>query len=57
MPVERAQDPPGALNGIRVVELAGPLGEWCGRLLAGMGADVIKVEPPGGAATRAIGPF
>jgi crotonobetainyl-CoA:carnitine CoA-transferase CaiB-like acyl-CoA transferase len=47
----------GALAGVRVVELAGPLGEWCGRLLAGLGADVIKVEPPGGGATRAIGPF
>ncbi len=52
-----AEGPPGALSGMRVVELAGPLGEWCGRLLAGMGADVIKVEPPEGAATRAIGPF
>jgi benzylsuccinate CoA-transferase BbsE subunit len=48
---------PGALSGYRVVELAGPLGEWCGRLLADMGADVVKVEPPGGGATRAIGPF
>jgi crotonobetainyl-CoA:carnitine CoA-transferase CaiB-like acyl-CoA transferase len=48
---------PGALDGYRVIELGGPLGEWCGRLLATMGADVIKIEPPGGAATRAIGPF
>jgi crotonobetainyl-CoA:carnitine CoA-transferase CaiB-like acyl-CoA transferase len=48
---------PGALTGVRVVELAGSLGEWCGRLLAGMGADVIKVEPPGGGVTRAVGPF
>ncbi len=54
---EGGSEPSGALSGLRVVELAGPLGEWCGRLLAGMGADVIKVEPPGGAATRAIGPF
>jgi crotonobetainyl-CoA:carnitine CoA-transferase CaiB-like acyl-CoA transferase len=50
-------DLPGALDGYRVIELAGPLGEWCGRLLANMGADVVKVEPPGGGATRAIGPF
>jgi len=50
-------EPAGALSGLRVVELAGPLGEWCGRLLAGMGADVVKVEPPGGGPTRTIGPF
>jgi benzylsuccinate CoA-transferase BbsE subunit len=49
--------PSGALAGYRVVELAGPLGEWCGRLLANMGADVIKVEPPGGGITRTWGPF
>jgi crotonobetainyl-CoA:carnitine CoA-transferase CaiB-like acyl-CoA transferase len=49
--------PAGALTGLRVVEVGGPLGEWCGRLLAGMGADVVKVEPPGGAASRSIGPF
>lgn len=49
--------PAGALHGYRVIELAGPLGEWCGRLLANMGADVIKVEPPEGAATRMWGPF
>src|SRR5215211_1504770 len=47
----------GALSGYRVVELAGPLGEWCGRLLANLGAEVIKVEPPGGGATRDVGPF
>lgn len=48
---------PGALDGHRVIELAGPLGEWCGRLLANLGADVIKVEPPGGGSTRQVGPF
>ena len=30
---------------------------WCGKLLADLGADVIKVEPPGGSPTREIGPF
>ena len=29
----------------------------CGRLLADMGADVIKIEPPGGDDARRIGPF
>lgn len=51
------EGPAGALDGVRVIELAGPLGEWCGRLLANMGANVIKVEPPGGGDTRAVGPF
>lgn len=45
------------LAGVRVVELADEQGEFCGRLLAALGADVIKVEPPGGAPTRRIGPF
>ena len=46
------------LEGMRVVELAGdPAGEMLGKLLAGLGCDVVKVEPPGGSPTRAIGPF
>src|ERR1700694_4930980 len=46
------------LAGLKVVELAGdPAGEMVGKLLAEMGADVVKVEPPGGSPTRAIGPF
>ena len=49
---------PGSfLSGVRVLELADERGEFCGRLLAGAGADVIKVEPPGGSPTRLIGPF
>jgi crotonobetainyl-CoA:carnitine CoA-transferase CaiB-like acyl-CoA transferase len=45
------------LNGVRVLELADELGEYCGKLLAGLGADVIKVEPLGGEGTRLYGPF
>lgn len=30
---------------------------WCGKVLADLGADVIKVEPPGGSPSRNIGPF
>lgn len=47
----------GFLSGIRVLELADENGEYCGRVLAGLGADVIKLEPPGGERTRAYGPF
>ena len=37
------------LSGIRVAELAdGIAGSYCGKLLADLGADVVKVEPPGG---------
>ena len=48
---------PGMLAGVRVVEIADELAEYCGLLFAGLGADVIKVEPPEGSSTRAIGPF
>ena len=49
---------PGALAGIRVIELAHVMaGPVCGRMLADMGADVVKVEPPGaGDPTRAFAP-
>jgi len=49
---------PGALEGITVIELAErPAGEYTGKLLADFGAEVIKVERPGGAPTRHMGPF
>ena len=47
----------GALAGIRVLEIADEKGEYCGRLLSGMGADVVKIEPPGGEVTRTYPPF
>jgi benzylsuccinate CoA-transferase BbsE subunit len=47
----------GALAGRRVLELADENGVYCGKLLADLGADVIKVERPGGDATRLIPPF
>ena len=45
------------LEGLRVIELADEQAEWAGKLLADMGADVVKVEPPEGEQTRRIGPF
>ena len=47
---------PGPLEGLRVVEI-GDLGEVAGKLLADAGADVIRVEPPGGGRSRRVGPF
>lgn len=48
-----------ALTGIRIVELAESVaGEYCGKLLADFGAEVIKVERPGtGSPTRAMAPI
>ena len=45
------------LSGYRALDLAGPMGVYCGKLMADMGADVIKIEPPGGDPMREIGPF
>ena len=44
---------PAALAGIRVIDLATSRAELAGRVLADLGADVIKVEPPGGSDARA----
>jgi crotonobetainyl-CoA:carnitine CoA-transferase CaiB-like acyl-CoA transferase len=45
------------LSPYRVLDLSDERGLLCGQLLADMGADVIKVEPPGGSPAREIGPF
>ena len=47
----------GFLGGLRVLEIGDELGEYCGKVLAGLGADVVRVEPPGGESTRMYGPF
>jgi len=45
------------LDGFRVLDLSDETGFLCGRMLAELGADVIKVEPPGGDAARRRPPF
>jgi benzylsuccinate CoA-transferase BbsE subunit len=52
-----AQTLPGPLAGLRILELADEKGQFCGKLMGDLGADVIKIEPPGGEATRRMGPF
>jgi len=46
-----------ALRGVRVLELADASGVYCGKLLADMGSDVVKIERPGGDSTREMPPF
>jgi crotonobetainyl-CoA:carnitine CoA-transferase CaiB-like acyl-CoA transferase len=45
------------LTPYRVLDLSDEKGFLCGLMLAGLGADVIKVERPGGDSARNIGPF
>ena len=48
----------GLLDGVRVVDLSRVLaGPFAAQILGEMGADVIKVEPPGGDPSRGIGPM
>jgi benzylsuccinate CoA-transferase BbsE subunit len=52
-----AQPLPGPLAGLRIIELADETGQFCGKLLGDLGADVVKIEPPGGEPCRRVGPF
>ena len=48
---------PGLLSGYRALDLADEKGLLCGKILGDLGADVIKIERPGGDPARDIGPF
>ncbi len=47
----------GPLSRLRVLELADEKGQYCGKLMADLGAEVIKIEPSGGEHARTVGPF
>ena len=47
----------GVLSPYRVLDLTDERGQLAGLILAQLGAEVIAVEPPGGARSRAMGPF
>jgi crotonobetainyl-CoA:carnitine CoA-transferase CaiB-like acyl-CoA transferase len=46
-----------ALEGVRVLDASGPIGHYAGRMLADLGADVVKVEPPEGDPARQWAPL
>src|SRR5216117_2359723 len=50
-------EPEGILAPYRVLYLTGELGPLCAKILADLGADVLKVEPPTGDPSRWRGPF
>ena len=45
------------LKGFRALDLTDLSGQLCGRLLADLGMEVIKIEPPGGDPVRNLAPF
>ena len=55
--MENSRYSSGPLGNLRVLELSDVIGEWCGKLMGDLGADIVKVEPPGGVGERRIGPF
>ena len=45
------------LAGCRALDLTDEKGFLCGKMLADLGVEVVKVEPPGGDRARSVGPF
>lgn len=52
-----AEPTAGPLDGVRVLDLADPLGAYGGRLLADLGAEVIRIEPVNGPSSVQCAPF
>ena len=55
--MEKAEKERAVLSPYRVLDLTDESGVFCTKVLAALGADVIKIEPPHGDPTRRIGPF
>ncbi|UCC60626.1 MAG: CoA transferase, partial [Dehalococcoidia bacterium] len=51
------KEKPPMLDSYRVLDLTDDRGALCGKVLAELGADVVKVEPPGGDPSRKVGPY
>jgi crotonobetainyl-CoA:carnitine CoA-transferase CaiB-like acyl-CoA transferase len=47
----------GTLEGIRVLDATAPMGAYVSRILGDLGANVVKIEPPGGDSGRYLAPF
>lgn len=58
MSVNRQQNGPRVLDGVHVLDFTAVIsGPYCTRMMADLGADVIKIEPPGGEFSRHMAPF
>ena len=55
--VKRAAEGKSLPGKMRILDMADEKGTFCSKLLADMGAEVIKIEKPGGDSSRYIGPF
>ena len=55
--MDNKENKESALGAYRALDLTDEKGFLCGKILADLGADVIKVERPGGDPSRQIGPF
>ncbi len=55
--MERSDTGKGLLEGLQILDLADEKASFCSKLLADLGALVIKIERPGGDPSRKMGPF